>query len=226
MSPKYCLPVIKSQKADVLKAIDNNLEDYSCFEVWLDYIEDLDEDFIRQLTQDLNDKLIVLFRRQNLEPIVMNLQKRLSILSALHNSQTLVDLDVRTQTAELNHIGEKGLEIKTIVSYHDYEQTPSAVQLQAIIDTMDEYQPAIYKLATLCNSQEDSLRLLRQLLELKAKGFRAIVLGMGEFGAITRVFGALWGNEMTFAPNKKAEQSAPGQLTRSQLQTILTELKS
>ncbi len=113
----------------------------------------------------------------------------------------------------------------TIVSYHDYEQTPSAVQLQAIIDTMDEYQPAIYKLATLCNSQEDSLRLLRQLLELKAKGFRAIVLGMGEFGAITRVFGALWDNEMTFAPNKKAEQSAPGQLTRSQLQAILTELK-
>ena len=49
---------------------------------------------------------------------------------------------------------------------------------------------------------------------------------MGEFGVVSRVFGALWGNEMTFAPAVKTEQSAPGQLTRSQLENIFKELES
>jgi 3-dehydroquinate dehydratase type I len=226
MKTAYCLPIISTSQAGVLEAIADNDTDYAYFEVWLDYIDTVDDAFVKRLIDLLSGRLVILFRRQNLEDIKMSLEERLAILGLLKGSEVLVDLDITTQTAELDHIKESGLNLKTIASYHNYEQTPDAVQLKEIIDTMKGYQPSIYKLSALCTAPEDSLRLLDLLLELKKSGLSAIVSGMGEFGTATRVFGALWGNEMTFAPKARAEQSAPGQLTRETLETIFKALES
>jgi 3-dehydroquinate dehydratase type I len=81
--------------------------------------------------------------------------------------------------------------------------------------------PTILKIATECQNDNDSLRLLDILLSLKETPQKYIILGMGSHGLITRVFGSLWGNELIFAPEKANEQSAPGQLTRKQLDNIL-----
>jgi len=224
MKTVYCLPIIKNSPEDVVEMIKSNLEDYDYFEVWLDYIDGLNDAFIKQLIDLIDSRLVVVFRRKNLEDIKMDLETRFSILEQLQGTEVLVDLDITTQTAELDFVRDHALSLKVVGSYHDYKQTPGPVQLTAIIDTMDWYQPSIYKLASLCNGPEDGLRLLSQLVELKAKGQKAIVSGMGDFGAVTKVFGALWGNEMTFAPKNLEEQSAPGQLTRETLETIFKEL--
>lgn len=226
MKKKYCLPIIKNKKNGVLEAIHSNIDDYSYFEVWLDYIDDLDNTFIKQIIELLKEKLILLFRRQNLEKVKMDIEKRLKIISLLESSQSLIDLDVFDQKEELVHIKNAQLEVKTIISYHNYEMTPEDNQLREIIDTMNKYKPAVYKIAALCINQKDALRLLQLLLELKERNLKYIVLGMGDFGVITRIFGTLWGNEMIFAPKTNIEQSAPGQLTRDQLETIFSELKA
>ncbi|HVA11579.1 MAG TPA: type I 3-dehydroquinate dehydratase [Candidatus Dormibacteraeota bacterium] len=224
MKIAYCLPIIKNSPEEVIDMINGNLEHYDYFEVWLDYIDGLNDTFVKQLIDLLSSRLVVVFRRQNLEDVRMDQDTRFAMLELLKGSETLVDLDITTQTAELDFVRDHRLSLKVIASYHDYKQTPDLVQLTAIIDTMDWYQPSIYKLASLCNGPEDGLRLLSQLVELKAKGHKAIVSGMGQFGAVTKVFGALWGNEMTFAPKTQDGQSAPGQLTRDQLETIFKEL--
>jgi|ERR1039458_9385948 3-dehydroquinate dehydratase type I len=226
MKTAYCLPIIKNSPEEVIDNIKSNLDDYAYFEVWLDYIDGLNDAFIKQLIDLIGNRLVVVFRRKNLEEVRMDRETRFSMLELLQGTEVLVDLDITTQTAELDIVRDHGLNLKVIGSYHDYKQTPGPVQLTAIIDTMDWYQPSIYKLASLCNGPEDGLRLLSQLVELKAKGQKAIVSGMGEFGAVTKVFGALWGNEMTFAPKTLEEQSAPGQLTRETLENIFKELGS
>jgi 3-dehydroquinate dehydratase type I len=224
MQPKYCLPIIKNRKLDSLEIINDSLDDYDYFEVWLDYVDGIDETFVSQLVELLGGKLIVVFRRQNLETMTLDVAQRLAILNQLQGTAALVDLDLTSQQAELDHINQSGSGVKAIVSYHNYQETPDTVQLSAIIDTMAKYRPTIYKLATLCDTREDALRLLRLQLELKARGLSVIISGMGEHGAITRIFGTLWGNEMVFAPLTKLEQSAPGQLTRRQLEIIFKEL--
>jgi 3-dehydroquinate dehydratase I len=220
MQPNYCLPIIKRQKVEVLAAIRDNDTDYSYFEVWLDYVEAVDETFIRQLMELAGSKLVVLFRRQNLEPIQMALSHRLAILRQLDKSQLLVDLDIMSQTAELDFIKAEQLGMKLITSYHDYQKTPESVRLRTIIDTMVRYNPSIYKLATRCESELDAVRLLELLLVLKQRGLAYVVLGSGEFGKVTRIFGTLWGNQMIFAPRIQAEQSDAGQLTRDELEII------
>lgn len=94
-----------------------------------------------------------------------------------------------------------------------------------IIKAMSRNRPKIFKIATFCRSKKDALRLLDILQTLKKEGKKCIVLGMGKFGIITRIFGSLWGNEMIFAPLTIIEQSAPGQLTKSQLLNIFHNLE-
>lgn len=225
MLVKYCLPIIKSNVNDILKTIHTNMHEYHYFEVWIDYIDDLSNEFIQEIKNLLNEKLIIVFRRQNLETIHLRLDRRLKIIDLLQESQSLVDLDILEQKSELDYISSNKLVVKNIASYHNYQMTPHDKKLRDIIVTMDEYKPAIYKIATMCTNEKDAMRLLQLLLELKNRGLKYILLGMGEFGVVTRIFGTLWGNEMIFAPKVLAEQSAPGQLAKDQLETIFNELK-
>lgn len=222
MKPRYCLPVIAGSKDEVLETIRPHADGYDYVEIWLDYVDGADEAFLDVLVKQLGPKLIAVFRRKGLETPVMDPALRLRMLDALSGTPALTDLDVTTQKEDLEHISGSGLNL--IASYHDYEATPDTLQLEAIIGTMEPYRPAVYKLSTLCRSEGDAVRLLQLLLQLKAKGVRAVVSGMGDHGAVTRVFGTLWGNEMVFAPADKGKGSAPGQLTKQQLEVIFKEL--
>jgi 3-dehydroquinate dehydratase len=72
----------------------------------------------------------------------------------------------------------------------------------------------------------DALKLLLLQQNLAVQKKKHIVLGMGEFGTITRVYGTLWGNELIYAPIVKQEASAPGQLTKKELKDIFSILKN
>lgn len=226
MKKKYCLPIMRSKSDEVITTILANMSEYSFFEVWLDYVDDVDDDFVKQLGKLLGEKLIVLFRRQNSESIRMTLEKRIQTMSLLANSEVFIDIDIVNQREDLEYLKTSRLRVKTIVSYHNYKKTPESNQLNEIVTVMSTHEPSIYKIATLCATETDALRLLQLLLELKRKKVKCIVLGMGQMGRITRIFGTLWGNEMIFAPLRLTEQSAPGQLTRHQLEVIFHELNN
>ena len=89
---------------------------------------------------------------------------------------------------------------------------------------MSKYNPDILKFATFCQTEHDSLNLLKLLLKLKEQKIRYIISGMGKQGLITRIAGAFWGNEFNFAPDKLIEKSADGQLTKKQFERILQEI--
>jgi 3-dehydroquinate dehydratase-1 len=214
MENRYCLPLVKSDAKEVLRASAEALKNYAFVEVWLDYVEGADEALVKQLMESFPGKLVVVFRRENLEPMQMAEERRLALVRALAGSQALVDLDVDHQQAELGMIG----------SYHNYDETPADERLYEIVAGIQLHEPEVVKVATLCQSEADSVRLLQLQLKLKAQGRKHIVLGMGAHGVVTRVFGSLWGNELIFAPESAAEATAPGELKRSQLDAIFGTL--
>ncbi len=220
MNIHYCLPVIKSTQEEVLHTIKTYNDEYTFFEVWLDYIEDLKSDFIDTLINSQKKKLILLFRRQNLETPTMESSLREHIIKKLEDAKVLVDFDVEQQKDLLDTV--KGKKLQLITSFHDYTHTPTDNILNDVLERMASYNPTIYKISTLCQTEEDALRLMQLLLQLKKDEKRCIILGMGEQGSITRIFGTLWGNEMIFAPKEASEASAPGQLTKHDLESIFT----
>ena len=221
---RYCLPIIKRTRSEVQANIESNLSKFRYFEVWLDYVEDLDSGFAASLVGLYPHRLILIFRRQNLEPMQISSEERFKILSTLSRKQVLVDLDISVQAEEITRLQSERMSLKTILSYHNYALTPSDTELRSITDRMEGWGAHIMKIATHCSIQRDALRLLSLLIDLREDGHKSIVLGMGKHGVITRVFGTVWGNEMAFAPIEAVSKSAPGQLTVDKLDSIMQAL--
>ena len=224
MKIDYCLPIIKSSKEEVLKVIKNNLPDYSFFEIWLDYVKDLDTAFLDQLISQYEEKLVLLLRRQNLEDIQMNQDAREKIIWQIANTKAILDLDI-SQKSELDYIKDKNLKPNLIISLHNYKGTPPFPEMIDTIADMEKYNPEIIKFSTFCNSEMDAVKLLNLLMHLKQGKSKFIVMGMGEEGLIARVAGAIWGNEMNYAPVSLEGKSAEGQLTKEQLERIFEIIK-
>ena len=104
MHIRYCLPIIKSTKAEVLQTISEQKSDYRYLEVWLDYITDLDEAFVTELRNNLGDALLLLFRRQKLEQPTMSEEKRHLLLQQANGTSSYIDLDVAAQQKDLDYI--------------------------------------------------------------------------------------------------------------------------
>lgn len=217
---KYCLPIIKESKEEVLNYILEN-PDYSFYEIWLSHIKDLDTDFIWRISDLHNGKLIFLFRKQNLEKSNLDQEFKEKAIKLLENSDNFLDFDVQESFWGLEYIKENKLQNKTITSFHDYKSTPDLTDLYKKITLMETYHPCVFKVSTFCKSPEDSLKLLTLLLKLKKEQKKFLIFGMGEEGIMVRVYGALWGNEFNFAPINEEEKSAPGQLTKQKLERII-----
>jgi 3-dehydroquinate dehydratase-1 len=221
---RYCLPITNPNKAEISAIIERLTDEYGYFEIWLDYIEDFDLDFISALINKHPDRIILVFRRKNLEPIKMPLQLRRTVLDTVTGKNCLVDLDVGSQAEDLDYLKNSGKDKNLICSYHNYESTPTDDELAKIAETMETYSPGIIKFSTMCNSSDDALRLIKLKVKFLENGRRHIVLGMGEEGKITRVFGALWGNALIFIPETEEEASAPGQITRQEFDKIMERI--
>ncbi|MDP3733566.1 MAG: type I 3-dehydroquinate dehydratase, partial [Candidatus Daviesbacteria bacterium] len=222
MKINYCLPIIKEKTTEILRIISDN-QNYDFFEIWLDYIKDLNLDFIENLKKQFGPKIIFLFRRKNLENPKMSFEKRKKIMDII-SSSCFLDLDI-SQKQDLKYLKLKSKKINLILSYHNYSQTPDNEKLKNRLKSMNQYKPIIYKISTFCRSDADAMRLVDLLSTLKEQKNKCIILGMGEKGVITRIAGALLGNEINYAPTNTDNSSADGQLTKSKLEKILQNIK-
>jgi 3-dehydroquinate dehydratase type I len=219
MKAKFCLPIIVKTKREVLKKITDHKNQYDLFEVWISQVSDVDDIFVSALIKNLQGKLIIVFRNPN-GKVTMEKEERENIISLCNNSKVLVDIDFENQKEDIRFIEENKLNIKIILSFHNYEETPH--NLIEIVDSMEKEKFDILKVSTKCKSNADTIKLLGLLIYCKKRGLKSVILGMGKFGISTRIFGSLWGNEIIFAPVNKKEASAPGQLTKEQLENIFS----
>jgi 3-dehydroquinate dehydratase-1 len=135
-----------------------------------------------------------------------------------------IDLDFRTDQDLLEKLRPLLVDTETqlILSIHDFEKTPSTEVLKNQIRTLYDAGAGIAKIACMVNSDED----LSNLIGLYREPGKKIILGMGEKGILTRVAALFMGAEFTFAFPEGGEKTAPGQLTKSDFQEILSIMKS
>lgn len=226
MQNKYCLPILKNSKSLVAETIEKNLENYGYFEIWLDYVADLDNEFVSKLVSSYEDRLVFVFRRKSGEQTAMSPDKTNEIINILAKTASMIDLDIEKQKDELDYIKTLDKSVKLICSYHNYEITPPDDELSKIVEQIRTYSPDIIKVATMCNQASDAFRLIGLKKDFFENEQNHIVLGMGEEGKITRVFGALWGNALIFIPETTEEASAPGQLTRAEMDKITDRINN
>lgn len=215
---RFTLPIQVAGLAAARERISKAESDYGYFELWVDYLEQPRAEELAVLADDFPERIIFVFRRTQLEKPKLAASQRRVFLTQLAACPVVVDLDISTQQTELEHYRGLNRHGLLIVSFHDYHKTPDT--LEPIIEKMVEFQPDIFKVATVCHNKYDVLKLLQLKIKLDGRGSKNIILGMGPAGKVARIVCGLWGNEFIFAPDSTSPASAPGQLTRQQLLTI------
>jgi len=108
-----------------------------------------------------------------------------------------------------------------IASYHNFNETPEAATLEALLDEFRKTGADILKIAAWCHTQADTRRLAAFLCSRETTPM--IVLGMGPAGRPTRLLFPFLGSLVTYTYLGTA--SAPGQLNHRELTTLLEQIQ-
>lgn len=100
-----------------------------------------------------------------------------------------VDLEYTIPIDSIKELQKKFPEIKTILSYHNFDNTP--IDLNEVFASLKQKPADFYKIATMANTTIDALRMLNFAKKI---GSKVIGLCMGEYGIITRIL-----NHFTYA---------------------------
>ena len=104
---------------------------------------------------------------------------------------------------------------KLLVSYHNYEGTPSP---ETIVRRMTRIPADGYKIVTTARKPSDNSRILA--LTKAHSRTPLIVLAMGETGFPTRVLSPAWGGLFTYAAPNASEGTASGQVCARTLRNL------
>lgn len=153
-----------------------------------------------------------------------NTSERIACLEKLSCSMPML-LDVELDTIKSNdnlahYLGEQNASL--LISWHDFEKTPSNAQLTRTLYEMRKYSQNV-KIVTTAQKTEDSLSLL-ELYE-NSLGLNLIAFAMGEAGVISRLLCVIIGSApFTYASLEKA--ISPGQLTIKQMRKLYDRINA
>jgi len=108
--------------------------------------------------------------------------------------------------------------VKLIISYHDFDKTPTDDSLNRLVADMHAVGCHVVKIAAMANDISDSMRML-QLLE-RQNGRATVALSMGERGLPARILAPKYGGYITFGALHAGAESAPGQPTVQELRDV------
>jgi 3-dehydroquinate dehydratase-1 len=108
-----------------------------------------------------------------------------------------------------------------IVSYHNFDLTPPLPELKEIVNGCLKAGADVVKVASQVNHAVD----LQNLFKLYSKDLRQVIIGMGQKGIISRVAAPLLGAEFTFAAPSAGKETAPGQIPKDKLLSIIKEMQ-
>lgn len=146
--------------------------------------------------------------------------ERLMVLKRLASFRPML-LDVEYKTLErdeelYDHL--RALNCDLLISYHDFNSTPSKDRLAGIMDGMLKYSKSV-KIVTMAESIEDNESILSLYDVVKGNGdIRLVAFCMGEHGLASRVLCTMLGAPFTYAALD--EPLAPSQLTLDQMRKV------
>jgi 3-dehydroquinate dehydratase type I len=150
-------------------------------------------------------------------------ERKQILLKAAGNGFEYVDIELSTSELKdtVSDVHEIG--VKPIVSFHDFNQTPSLPQMEDVLRKQIASGADVCKVVTTAKSAEDNLTVLN-FVSKASRSARTVCFSMGELGKISRVLSPLFGGFFTFASLEKGRETASGQLTIQEMRVAYEAL--
>ncbi|MFZ3102922.1 MAG: type I 3-dehydroquinate dehydratase [Desulfitobacteriaceae bacterium] len=230
--PLICTPIIGKDQPTILAELTKVLTKEPDLLEWrVDFFEgiiDVQEVLdlaakIREIAGDIPILFTIRSSKEGGQPIALAEEQVVDLYSAACRSKSvdLIDFELSNSTEQLLYLRKVADETATklILSYHNFEYTPSPEIISFKFKQAEQLGADLVKVAVMPNNLEDVLTLLNLTLEAKKQlSIPVITISMGEYGALSRMFGWVFGSAVTFAVGEKS--SAPGQVPIEDLKTV------
>jgi len=223
---RICVPVKAEDVHSAIKMIMEAEELMVDFiEVRMDYMKNIGN--LSDITGSTRIPLIATFRPKRQGGLFDGRdEERIKVLEKSINAGfEYVDLELDTSVLDKTVEDFKNMGVKLIISHHDFNRTPTTLELRWLLSRELSYEPDICKLVTYANHLEDNLICLKFLSRF-SRNVKLVCFAMGKLGLISRILSPLYGGFFTFASLKKGLETAPGQLTVEELRTIVKVMEA
>lgn len=214
---QICVPVFeKTLEKAVISGKSYQKMGADLLELRIDALDNPTPDMVKEILGELELPVIATNRVESEGGFFKGSEEeRIELLLAASSQAQYLDIELKTKE-ELRQRVVKSAS-KSIISFHDFNKTPSIVSLRKIVE--EELSIGdIAKFAVMPHNMEDTLRVLKIIQEYPS----TLGLAMGSYGKYTRVVGPLFGSPFTFASGNKS--TAPGQMDISTTRMIIDEL--
>lgn len=230
MRPKICVPIVEKVRGEIIgRAREFAILPVEIVEWRVDFYTGPEkelQDIIKELRQVLCEKELIVTLRTEAEggePDGSRFDYFSVIESVLQQGMAdYVDIEAARSEDSIRRLCTRyaGGSTKIIGSYHDFEKTPAMEEIVERLQRAKTVGCAISKLACMPATREDVETLLNATAAMKqaAPDHPLITMSMGELGKISRLYGGLYGSEVSFGCVGKS--SAPGQISYEQMMSV------
>jgi 3-dehydroquinate dehydratase type I len=220
---RICISVVETNAEKALRAVKEASGLADLVELRVDYLKNLAlEPFLAQAKKPL---IITNRRREEGGRYAGGEKERLAILGAAADSGAgFIDVEIKSKRLFLEELLSRIKKPRSILSYHDFQKTPSPRELRSLCGRMMGWKADVIKIVTLAQAFEDNLRILSLLPYARERGQKIVAFCMGGKGRMSRIFAPLMGAAWTYASLRREKASAPGQLTARELKEVWERL--
>jgi 3-dehydroquinate dehydratase I len=144
------------------------------------------------------------------------------LLQAVELGAKIVDIEYNAKNVD-NIIRLIKKRADCLLSFHDFQKTPSLDVLKQIVNKELKAGADICKVVTTAQTFEDNLAVMRLFSEFPDN--KMVAFAMGTQGFISRVMAPLIGAYFTYGAVQKGVESAPGQLPVSDMLAVYEMVK-
>lgn len=227
MRPKICVPIVAPLRDQIIREAGQISRLPVQMAEWrIDFYAGYERELpgiIEELKTVLGDKELIVTLRTEVEGGESNGSRfdYFNLLSSVleQGKADYVDAEISRDPKQLAAFCRRYEErfTKIIGSYHDFQKTPSK---EFIVQTLEKARQCgcdMGKFACMPHSSEDVDVLLSATAEYKDRvpGYPVITMSMGELGVNSRLYGGLYGSEVSFGC--AGSISAPGQISYEEM---------
>ncbi len=192
------------------------------YELRLDYLQDFSqfESHLHEMLMRLHFPQTIATCRLTVAGGMMrgSVARQIEILAAaVRAGCQWVDIEIESVQKRGAAILRELRPAKVIVSYHDFQRTPS---LGGVYRRLVRLPVQVVKIATHARYLRDNLQVRRTLKAHRRHNPRLVALAMGASGIPSRLLSLLWGSAFTYAAPLNHSPAAAGQISAEVMRTV------
>lgn len=224
MTPKICVSILPETIAETLNFIEEiETQKADFIEVRLDRLKDNHK--LADISKHTKTPLIATNRSMECQGkfVGSEIQRQKILLNAAKNGFEYIDIELNSPNLKDIVKNIHQLNSKPIISFHDFDKTPSLAKLHEVLKKEIANDAEVCKIITNAKRVEDNIIVLNFLAKT-SKNAKMVCFSMGKAGKASRLLSPLFGAFFTIASFEQGKETAAGQLTAREMKIVYKAL--